>query len=126
MNNDVSFVATLLVKRYLEQRFAITNFDAASKAQGASGIDIQATTGNGKVVVGELKTTRPYQPGFGAAQRTTILKDLTRLGTTTADYRFMFVIDPATFESICTPRFASLARGIEVVDLVTGKTFHCA
>jgi len=33
---------------YLEQRFAITDFDAASKAQGAAGAGIEATTADGR------------------------------------------------------------------------------
>src|SRR5258706_6353303 len=44
INNDVGFAATLMVKRYLEERFAISDFDAAEKAQGASGIDVEART----------------------------------------------------------------------------------
>ena len=118
LNNNVGFVATLLVKAYLERRFAITDFDAGAKAQGAAGIDIVAKTGDGKMIVGELKTTKPYQPGFGAQQRTTILKDLNRLARTTADHRLMFVIDADTFQTLCGKNFSSRAPGIEVVDLV--------
>ena len=44
LNNDIGFVATLLVKAYLGERFGITDFDAAGKAQGASGFDIEART----------------------------------------------------------------------------------
>lgn len=75
LNNDLGFVATLLIKRYLNRRFKISDFDAASKAQGASGIDIECRTADGKIIIGELKTTKPYQPGFGVAQGTTILKE---------------------------------------------------
>src|ERR1043165_3086215 len=102
LNNDLSFVATLLVKDFLKQHFNIENFDAAAKAQGASGIDVECQASDGKVIVGEIKTTKPYQPGFGAAQRTTILKDLTRLVNTPADYRFMFVIDPDAYRALCS------------------------
>jgi hypothetical protein len=52
LNNNVGFVATLLVKAYTERRFAITDFDAGAKAQGAAGIDIVAKTGDGKMIVG--------------------------------------------------------------------------
>ena len=76
LNNDLGFIATLLVKSYLAERFAIVDFDAAGKPQGASGEDIVATTADGRKIIGELKTTKPYQPGFGAAQRTAMLKDL--------------------------------------------------
>ncbi|UWU19489.1 hypothetical protein N2599_37295 (plasmid) [Rhizobium sullae] len=78
LNNDLAFVATLLVKRYLQDRFGILDFDAAGKAQGAAGVDIEAITKDGKPIVGELKTTKPYEPGFGAQQRTMMLKDLKR------------------------------------------------
>ena len=42
LNNDLGFVATLLVKSYLERWFAIIDFDAARKPQAASGIDVEA------------------------------------------------------------------------------------
>jgi hypothetical protein len=125
LNNDLSFIATLLVKAFLLQRFSITDFDAGGKAQGASGIDIEARTADGKTIAGELKTTRPYQPGFGAAQRTTILKDLARLASAVADHRFMFVVDPDAYRYLCSKNFASLAPGVEIVDLVTSQTFVC-
>jgi hypothetical protein len=120
LNNDIGFVATLLAKEYLNRRFGIADFDAAGKAQGASGIDIAARTADGS----ELKTTKPYQPGFGAAQRTSILKDLARLASTTADCRFMFVIDPDAYRALCKRNFASKAPGVEIVDLVKGGHFH--
>ena len=125
LNNDIGFVATLLAKAYLNRRFGIADFDAAGKAQGASGIDISARATDGRTVVGELKTTKPYQPGFGAAQRTSILKDLARLANTTADFRFMFVIDPDAYRALCKSNFASKAPGVEIVDLISGDTFIC-
>lgn len=124
-NNDLSFIAALLVKRYLEERFGIADFDAAGKPQGASGVDIDARTDNGLTIIGELKTTKPYQPGFGAAQRAAIIKDLTRLTASTANHRFMFVVDPDAFSALCKPARASRAPGVEIVDLVTGRTFAC-
>jgi hypothetical protein len=126
LNNDLGFVATLLVKAHLKQRFAITDFDAGAKAQGASGIDIVAQTIDGKTILGELKTTKPYQPGFGAQQRMTILKDLNRLASSAADHRLMFVIDAETFRTLCGKNFSSKAPGVEVVDLVTGQSFLCS
>jgi hypothetical protein len=123
LNNDVGFVATLLVKDYLKRRFAIRDFDAAGKRQGAPGIDIEAWTAQGDSVIGELKTTIPYQPGFGAAQRTAILKDIARLAASTARHRFMFVIDPESFQTLCGKGFAARAPGVEVVDLVTNRSF---
>jgi hypothetical protein len=125
LSNDVSFVSTLLVKEFLFERFSIRDFDAARKPQGAPGIDIEARTAEGHSIVGELKTTTPYQPGFGAAQRTSILKDISRLSKTKADYRFMFVIDADSYRTICSKSFASRMLGVEVVNLVTKQTFVC-
>lgn len=102
LSNDVGFVATLLVKRYLAERFAIVDFDAAAKPQGAAGEDIVAVTADGRQIIGELKTTTPYQPGFGAQQRTTIIKDLARLAASPAHYRFMFITDPDTFATFAS------------------------
>lgn len=125
LSNDVGFVATLLVKRYLAARFGIVDFDAAAKPQGAAGADIVAVSADGRQIVGELKTTTPYQPGFGAQQRTTIIKDLTRLAASTADHRFMFVTDADTFATLCKPSWTARAPGVEIVDLVTGQSVTC-
>jgi hypothetical protein len=125
LNNDVSFVSTLLAKEFLFERFAINDFDAGKKPQGAPGIDIEATTTDGRTIAGELKTTTPYQPGFGAAQRTSILKDINRLAQTRADYRFMFVVDGDSYRTICGKPFASRMPGVEVVNLATKETFLC-
>lgn len=125
LNNDLGFVATLLVKSYLECRFGIVGFDAGGKAQGASGVDIEVSTPAGVRIVGELKTTRPYQRGFGAAQRTQIIKDLNRLAASKADHRFMFVVDADAYSALCKPALAIRAPGVEIVDLVSGETFVC-
>ncbi|MBX3514560.1 MAG: hypothetical protein KIT15_04685 [Xanthobacteraceae bacterium] len=117
INNDIAFAATLIIKIYLRERFNIVDFDAGGKAQGAPGIDIEAKTSDGKVIVGELKTTKPYQPGFGAAQRTSIIKDLDRLSRTKADYRFMFVTDEEAFLALSGSSFRSRLEGIELVNL---------
>jgi hypothetical protein len=120
ISNDVAFVATLLIKDYLRRRFGIMNFDAGAKAQGASGLDIEARTTDGLIVIGELKTTKPYQPGFGAQQRTQILKDLDRLQRTKADHRIMFVTDASAFRTLRSRNFAARAPDVEFVELVTG------
>jgi hypothetical protein len=125
LSNDISFIATLLIKNYLAQRFEIDDFDAAAKPQGAPGIDIEAKSKDGRTIIGELKTTKPYQPGFGAAQRASILKDLARLSQSAADYRLMFVIDSDAFNALVHERLASKAPGVEVIDLVSGKSFLC-
>jgi hypothetical protein len=114
VSNDLGFIATLLVKFYLAQRFGIADFDAAAKAQGAAGIDIEARTADGQTVIGELKTTKPYQPGFGAQQRATIIKDLVRLATATADHRFVFVTDADAYAILCKPSWAARAPGVDM------------
>jgi len=118
INNDIAFAATLIIKSYLKERFSIIDFDAGGKAQGAPGIDIEAKTADGKTIIGELKTTKPYQPGFGAAQRTSIIKDLDRLSRTIADYRFMFVTDDEAFLALSGNSFKSRLNGIELVNLI--------
>lgn len=123
LNNTLGFVATLMVKSYLERRFGILDFDAAGKPQGASGIDIEASTPDGLRIVGELKTTKPYRPGFGAAQRKAIIKDLSRLAASNADHRFMFVVDADAFSALCRPALSRRAPAIEIVDLVNDRTF---
>jgi hypothetical protein len=125
LNNDLSFVATLLVKQFLDERFGTINFDASGKPQGASGIDIETCSSEGQTIVGEIKTTTPYQPGFGAQQQKEIKKDLKRLEASSADYRFMFVTDPDTFRTLCKPVWAARSPGIELVDLITKQTFKC-
>ena len=57
LSNDIPSVATLLAKACIAERFGIMNFDAAGKPQGASDIDIEARPTDGKIIVGELKTT---------------------------------------------------------------------
>jgi hypothetical protein len=122
ISNDIGFFATLLIKDYLRERFDIRGFDAGAKPQGAPGIDVEARTADGLVVVGELKTTKPYQPGFGAQQRTQILKDLDRLQKTPADHRIMFVTDPDAYQTLLGGFFAVRAPDIEVVDIVTRRS----
>jgi len=50
LNNDVSFVASLLVKPFLKSRFGI-EFDAALKPQGAAGVDVECTLPDGTLIV---------------------------------------------------------------------------
>jgi hypothetical protein len=60
ISNDLSFVACLLAKRYLQEQFGIADFDAAAKAQGAPGLDIDVYSTKGERIVAEIKTTVPY------------------------------------------------------------------
>jgi hypothetical protein len=75
-------------------------------------MDIEAITLDGLSIVGELKTTKPYQPGFGAQQRTMILKNHDRPQSTAADCRIMFVTDAEAFRRPC-----HVGGGLAVTDL---------
>lgn len=121
-SNSLSYVATLLVKDYLADRFGVADFDAASKPQGAPGIDVEVVTPAGLRIVAELKTTKPYQPGFGAAQKTNIKKDLERLAATDADHRIMFVTDPEAYRTLCGPNYRDRYPAVEIVNALTGDS----
>lgn len=120
LNNDISYVATLMAKEYLSQHFDISSFDAAAKPQGAAGIDVEFRTPDGRRIAAEIKTTFPYQPGFGAQQRATISKDIEKLKKSDADAKFLFVTEQLTFESVKKVR-AWTGAGIRVVLLPGGE-----
>jgi hypothetical protein len=122
LNNDISFVATLVAKEYLSQKFDVSAFDAAAKAQGAPGIDIEFRTWDGKRIAAEIKTTFPYQPGFGAKQREMISKDIEKLKKSNADVKFLFLTEQLSFEAVKKIR-AWTGSGIRVVLLPHGEEF---
>jgi len=119
LNNDISFVATLMAKEYLSRKFYVSAFDAAAKAQGASGIDIEFRTQDGKRIAAEIKTTFPYQPGFGAKQREMISKDIEKLKKSNADAKFLFLTERLSFEAARKVRNWT-GCGIRVVLLPAG------
>ena len=123
ISNSLGFVATLLAKEYLAARFNLIHFDAAEKAQGAPGPDIEARTVDGQSIRCEIKTTRPYQPGFGAQQKVKIKEDLKKLINSPANYKIMFVTDADAFKTLCKRYYSEYARGIEVVNLITSETY---
>jgi hypothetical protein len=123
-SNAVSFVATLLVKQYLEKRYGINDFDAAAKSQNAPGIDIDVLLPDGQRLVAELKTTNPYKPNdFGAQQRKSIKKDFLKLANANADVKLFLVTDPITFGFMKKSKYQSILQGITVVLLTTGEEF---
>lgn len=122
LNNDISYVATLMAKEYLSRQFDITSFDAAAKPQGASGIDIEFRTPDGKCIAAEIKTTFPYQPAFGAKQREMISKDVAKLKSSTADVKFLFLTEKLSFEAAKKVR-TWMSAGIHVVLLPSGEEF---
>ncbi len=122
VGNSMSFLASLLIKEFLWNDFGVLDFDAGLKPQGAPGADVEASAADGRTIIGELKTTKPYQPGFGAAQRTAMLKDLSRLANSDADIRIMFVTDREAYDAIRDRRaFSSAAPGVLLVDLVSAR-----
>jgi hypothetical protein len=123
-SNSIGFLATLLAKDYLARRFSVVGFDAAAKAQGAPGPDIEVRTSDGKLVRCELKTTRPYQPGFGANQKKEILKDLKKLVECSADYKLMLVTDDQSYTTLCGTNYAAFAPSVEIVNLLTEHSYR--
>jgi len=120
-SNDLSFIATLLAKHYLADRHQ-TSFCAAEKPQGAPGIDIDVTTAQGERVVGEIKTTVPYQVvDFGAQQAAMFKKDFAKLLAADAKYKYLFVTEPAAFEVLKKPKYLKLMPGVRIVLLKTGE-----
>lgn len=80
INNDVSFFATLLAQAYLLQHVDIRPFDAAAKARGAPGLDIDEQTKGGERIIAEIKTTHPYRgDDLGAHQKGAFANDAAKL-----------------------------------------------
>ena len=120
--NQISFVATLLAKSYLMDNFDLIAFDAAEKAQGASGLDIDAKTKNGQRIIAEIKTTHPYKDNdLGAQQVTSFKKDAEKLHRESADIKFFFVTDSQTFKVMKKTRFISMFSNIDIVCLPSGE-----
>lgn len=111
-----------MAKDYLSRDFDVRGFDAAVKAQGAPGIDIEFRTPDGKRIAAEIKTTFPYQPGFGAKQREMISKDIDKLKKSSADVKFLFLTEQLSFEAAKKIR-AWTGSGIRVVLLPRGEEF---
>ncbi len=123
LSNDLSFVATLLAKRYLNDKFGI-DFDAAEKPQGAPGIDIDVQTTDGQRIVGEIKTIAPYQANdFGAQQAASFKKDFVKLAAATAAHKFLFVTEPRAFTVIRATKYTKQIPGVRIVLLTTGEEY---
>jgi hypothetical protein len=120
-NNDVSLMATLMAKQYLEAHLDMVPFDAAKKAQGAPGLDIDQRTRSDERVVAEIKTTHPYKPDdLGAKQAESFMQDDTNLASADAQHKFFFVADSKTFEVLKKPRYRAWFHGVKVVLLPSG------
>jgi hypothetical protein len=120
--NDLSFIATLLAKQYLERVFGVS-FDATAKPQGAPGIDIDISTSDGERIIGEIKTTVPYLiSDFGAQQATNFKKDFAKLNSEGASYKLLFVTEPSAFYVLQKPKYCSLIPGVQIILLPSGET----
>ncbi|HEV3110492.1 MAG TPA: hypothetical protein VGY99_08350 [Candidatus Binataceae bacterium] len=101
ISNDLSFLACLLAKSFLNEHFGVTNFDAAAKPQGAPGLDIDVETPRGERLIAEIKTTVPYTGALndlGAQQKSSFRKDFAKLNGAQASHKLLFVTDRATFD----------------------------
>jgi len=123
LNNDGSFIATLLAKSYLVSKYDI-EFDAAEKPQGAPGIDIEVESSNGARIAAEIKTTVPYQAtDFGAQQAASFKKDFAKLTASDAVYKYLLVTDSHAYEVLHKDKYRKLMLGVTVVNLVSGEEF---
>lgn len=117
LSNDVSFAATLLARDFLAAKFGIV-FDAASKPQGASGIDIIASTSCGERIVAEIKTTVPYRAAdLGANQQKSFQRDFEKLARADARHKFLFVTDARTFDVLRKPKYQAQLTGVQIINL---------
>jgi hypothetical protein len=115
IDNDISFIGCLLVKEFINNRYDITGLNMGLKAQGASGLDFDEVTVDGKRIVGELKTTYPYQKhDLGANQKSTFIKDFEKLQNNVADHKYFFVTEQKTFEIVRT-KYSQYLQGVSLV-----------
>ena len=122
-SNDLSLVSCLMAKDYLTDRLQLPPFDVAEKAQGASGLDIDERTTTGERVIGEIKTTTPYQKiRFGAAQITALRKDFAKLQANDAAHKYMFVTDVTAFDAL-KRGFGAELQGVTIVCLSSGDEY---
>lgn len=123
-NNDVSFIATLLAKKYLKEKYEVDNFNAAEKPQGAPGLDIDVTLPNGSRLVAEIKTTIPYMSkDLGAQQRATFKKDFRKLAEAEAAIKLFLLTERKTYQLMKKPKYKAQLSGIQVVLLTASEEF---
>ncbi|MFV2044697.1 MAG: hypothetical protein ACC700_15860 [Anaerolineales bacterium] len=120
-SNDMSFIATHMAKEYLTERFSV-DMDAASKAQGAPGLDIDVIAAEGTRIVGEIKTTFPYKSNdLGAQQLSAFRKDFRKLNNSKADHRFFFLTEGRTFDVMKDRKYWTEIPSVRVVLLPSGR-----
>jgi hypothetical protein len=117
----MSLLGCVLARDYLYRTLEMQPFDAAGKAQGAKGLDIDERTVDGRRVIGELKTTSPENgTDLGGNQKTKFREDFKKLNTTQADLKFFFVTEPDTF-AVVKQKYAVEIPGVRIVCLTTGE-----
>ena len=115
IDNDLSFLGCLLIKEFLIQSHSFYELNMALKPQGSPGLDVDETTIDGKRVIGELKTTYPYQENdLGANQKSNFIKDFEKLQQNVADYKYFFVTELKTFD-IVRSKYSKYLKGIHLV-----------
>jgi len=123
-NNDISFLATLMAKQYLEKKYSLLDFNAAEKAQSAPGLDIDVQLADGRRLVAEIKTTVPYKPNdLGSQQKNTFNKDFSKLSNAKADIKLFFLTEQRTFDLMQNLKYRSKLSHITVVLLPSGEEF---
>jgi len=123
-NNDVSFIATMMAKDYLERKFEISSFDAAQKSQGAPGLDIDLFLSDGRRLVAEIKTTSPYKVNdLGAQQKATFIKDFDKLLCANAQIKLFMVTERKTYDLMKTMKYKKYIPGVTVVLLSSNEEF---
>ncbi|MCX6839775.1 MAG: hypothetical protein NTX35_18490 [Verrucomicrobia bacterium] len=123
--NDGSLIACVLARQFLQRRFEIPAFDAAAKPQGAPGLDVEVLTSSSERIIGEIKTTVPYERnrrGLGANQKATFIKDFEKLEEKEAQHKFFFVTNHFTHEVVSVRYGKRLRDGnIELILLGGGE-----
>jgi hypothetical protein len=116
IHGNIHFLARYSAYAYLQKVHDIRiNLE---KAECESGLDIDE-----KGIVGEIKTTIPYNSNdFGAKQKEEITKDLELLEKTSAWKKYFFVIDEKT-ERILIEKYMNKYPSVVLVNLlrVQGK-----
>ncbi|KIL53443.1 hypothetical protein KP77_04190 [Jeotgalibacillus alimentarius] len=115
IDNDMSFLGCLLIKEFLNQRHSFSALNMALKPQGSPGLDVDENTSDGKRIIGELKTTFPYNENdLGSNQKSNFIKDFEKLKHNEADYKYFFVTEPKTFD-IVQNKYHQYLKGVNLV-----------
>lgn len=114
-SNGMSLIGCMMAKEYLSRHLPMKSYDAALKPQGASGLDVDEQTVDGRRVIAEVKTTTPFKENdFGAAQISSFRKDFTKLTSTSADFKFLFVTNSLAFD-VLQCKYAKLIPDVSIV-----------